>query len=469
MQGSAEISRPGASVSPLRFGTDGVRGVANTELTPELVVLLGRAAARVLHGGTFLIGRDTRRSGPMLQAALSAGLASEGAEVVDLGVLPTPAVAFLSAGEGLPAAMISASHNPFADNGIKLFSAGGRKLADAVEAEIEAEFGRLLGAGPGPHDPATRRSGAGVGRLLGATIADGAERYGRHIVSTLEGRDLEGVKVVLDSANGAAASTAPAVLRALGADVVVIHDKPDGVNINAGCGSNHPADLQAAVVAHRADAGLAFDGDADRVVAVDHTGGLVDGDHIMAICAHDMAARDRLADRTVVVTVMSNLGFLLSMAEAGIKVEQTPVGDRYVLEALDAGGWSLGGEQSGHVIFRSMASTGDGTLTGIHLLDAVRRSGRPLAELAVSAMTALPQVLRSVRVSAAKMAGLADAAEVWDEVTRIEAALGGKGRVLLRPSGTEPVIRVMAEALTAEEAEAIVAHLCDVVTRALGT
>jgi phosphoglucosamine mutase len=429
----------------LKFGTDGVRGVANVELTPELVLSLGRAAARVLPGSTFLIGRDTRVSGPLLQAALSAGLAAEGADVVDLGVLPTPAVAFASADQGLPAAMISASHNPYTDNGVKFFLEGGRKLSDAVEAELEAA---LLHAPSG---------GGPVGRLSSGSHGGG---YESHIVGSVAGRTLDGLHVVLDCANGAASEVAPRVLRLLGAAVDVLHAEPDGTNINDGCGSTHPQSLQAAVVERGADAGLALDGDADRVLAVDHAGALVDGDQIMGLLALDLRSQGRLHGDTLVVTVMSNLGLRLAMADAGIAVHETAVGDRSVLEALEEHGWSLGGEQSGHVIFRDLATTGDGLLTGVQVLDAMRRTGRSLAELAL-VMTRLPQVLRNVRVSSRD--GLDDAAEVWDAVAAVEQRLGREGRVLLRPSGTEPVVRVMVEAGDAAVAEAAVDELCQVV------
>ncbi|HEX4904688.1 MAG TPA: phosphoglucosamine mutase [Acidimicrobiales bacterium] len=428
----------------LRFGTDGVRGVANTDLTPELVLALGRAAARVLPGKRFLIGRDTRRSGPMLEAAFAAGLASEGVAVELLGVVPTPAVAWWSARESVPAAMVSASHNPYADNGIKLFAAGGLKLSDDVEEELEAELDRLLkGVAP---------SGGDVGEVTSRPGAEAA--YVEWLGTTVD--RLDGLRVVVDCANGAAHEAAPDVLRALGAEVHVLHAEPNGVNINEGCGATHPDSLQRKVVELGFDAGLALDGDADRVLAVDHRGRLVDGDHLIAICAQDLSARGLLAANTVVVTVMTNLGFRLAMAERGIDVVETAVGDRYVLEALDEGHLSLGGEQSGHVIFREIATTGDGTLTGIRVLDVVKRSGRALAELADESMTQLPQVLKNVRVAG----GAAEAvAAVAGEVAAVEAELGDHGRVLLRPSGTEPLVRVMVEAPTAAAAEAAVDRL----------
>ena len=442
-----------------RFGTDGVRGVANVDLTPELILALGRAAARVLTADRFLVGRDTRISGSMLLAALSAGVTAEGVDVVDLGVLPTPGVAWASADHRLPAAMISASHNPFADNGIKLFAPGGRKLSDQVEDRLEAELDRLL-ANSAPLRPGP--AGAALGRVRGL---DGRAGYVGALAASLEGRRLDGLSVVLDCANGAAAGVAPDALTAAGADVAVINDRPDGTNINAGVGSNHPEGLAAEVVARGADAGFAFDGDADRVVAVDHNGEVVDGDQIIAICALDRKARQALAGDTVVVTVMANLGFRRAMRKHGIGVVETKVGDRYVLEAMEEGGWSLGGEQSGHVIFRDLATTGDGILTGLQVLDVVHRSGRPLAELA-GVMTRLPQVLRNVPVL--DRHGLDGATEFWDEVEAVRRRLGSDGRVLVRPSGTEPVVRVMVEALTLEEAETTCAELCAAVTRCLG-
>lgn len=442
----------------LKFGTDGVRGVANRELTPELALELGRAAARVLGGDRWLIGRDTRASGPMLAAALAAGLASEGADVVDLGVLPTPGVAHASAAEGVGAAMISASHNPFPDNGIKFFAPGGRKLTDEVEERLEAELAVLRSG----DDRRERPEGGAVGSIT--VDESGHERYVDHLASgVIEGRDLAGLKVVVDAANGAAAGIAAEVFGRLGAEVVVIHDTPDGRNINEACGSTYPESLKAAVVEHGAAAGLALDGDADRVLAVDETGALLDGDQIIGICAIDRHRRGRLANDAVVVTVMSNLGFRQGMAAAGIHVVDTKVGDRYVLEALEAGGHQLGGEQSGHVIFRDLASTGDGLLTGISLLDVVARTGRSLADLAAEAMTRLPQVMINVRTNRRDPDLIA---AVAGPVAAAEARLGSSGRVLLRPSGTEPLVRVMVEAPTDAEARAVAEELAAAVSAA---
>jgi phosphoglucosamine mutase len=436
-----------------------VRGVANVDLTPELVVALGRAAARVLGPGPFLVGRDTRVSGPLLRAALTAGITAEGDDVVDLGILPTPGVAYLSAADGLPAAMLSASHNPFPDNGIKFFAAGGRKLTDDAEQALEAELDRVLDEGP--------RGDIPIGRDVGAiTPGIGSrERYEADLIASLEGRRLDGLRVVIDCAHGAAFAVAPSVLERVGVHVTVLNARPDGTNINADCGSTHPQALQRRVVAEGAHVGLAFDGDADRVLAVDHEGRLVDGDQLIALCAVDRRDRKLLVGDTVVVTVMTNLGFRLAMAEHGIKCVETQVGDRYVLAAMEEGGWSLGGEQSGHVVFRDLATTGDGLLTGLQVLDVVARSGRPLAELA-AVMSRLPQVLRSVRV--ADRDGLEGADALWAEVRAAEASLGDRGRVLIRPSGTEPVVRVMVEAPTATDAEAVAARLSATVERLLG-
>ena len=433
----------------LRFGTDGVRGEADTELTDDLVVAFGRAAARVLPAERFVVGRDTRVSGPRIEAALARGLAAEGMVVDLLGVAPTPAVAWLSATDDHPAAMISASHNPAPDNGIKLFAAGGRKLSDEVEEQLEAELDSLLGR------PVSNSVGGRVHDVHGQV-----KRWCEAVEGSLEGRRLDGLHLVIDCANGAVSEVAGPVLEALGAAVEVLHAAPDGTNINEGCGSTHPEALQAMVRATGADAGLAFDGDADRVLAVDTAGTLVSGDHLIGICAIDRHERGRLPDDTVVVTVMTNLGFRLGMADRGITVVDTQVGDRYVLEALEAGGWTLGGEQSGHVIFRDLATTGDGLLTGVQVLDVVARTGRPLGDLAAAAMTQLPQVLHNVRV-ARRDPSLVE--HLAADIAAIEVELGDHGRVLVRPSGTEPVVRVMVEAPTEAQAEAAAQRLVQAV------
>jgi phosphoglucosamine mutase len=422
----------------LRFGTDGMRADARTVLTASAVAALGRAGAEVLGADNFAIGRDTRESGPALAAALHAGVAAAGGSSVDLGVVPTPAVALWCHEEMVAGATVSASHNPWHDNGVKFFAAGGAKLGDDVQDRIQARFDELVAAG------ATPTAGAGLDRHVEAV-----ERHVASLVASIEGRTLAGLKVIADAANGAASSVATLAFERLGAEVRVLHAAPDGRNINDGCGSNHPQSLQAAVLEEGADLGVAFDGDADRLVAVDGNGELVDGDQIIAICALDRHERGRLAGDAVVVTVMTNLGFRRSMAAAGIKIVDTQVGDRYVLEALHAQGLDLGGEQSGHVIFRELASTGDGLLSAIQLFDVVTRSGRPLAELAAASMTRLPQILRNVRV-----ASLPDGLDSL-VAPLVDAALGrmaGRGRVLIRPSGTEPLVRVMVEAESDAEA-----------------
>jgi phosphoglucosamine mutase len=446
----------------MKFGTDGVRGVANSDLTAELALRLGRAAARVLlddpRRSQVVIGGDTRESTPMLMAALGAGFAAEGVGVTSLGVVPTPTVAYEAQRRGAMGAVVSASHNPFHDNGIKLFAVGGTKLTDEVEARIEAELERL---GPVPDPvPPVHEVGA-VGR-----IDEDHDRaaYVAHVLAMLEGRTLDGLHVVVDTANGAATELAPAVLRAAGAQVTTVADDPDGRNINDRCGATHPDTVAAEVVRLGADLGIALDGDADRLIAVDHTGAIVDGDHIIAICATDLRARGGLRRDTVVVTVMTNLGFRLAMRAAGIHVVETAVGDRYVLEALAAGGYSLGGEQSGHVIFTDHATTGDGILTALALADIVARTA-PLATLAASAMSSFPQVLRNVVVAERAP----DVAELLAaEIAAVERRLGEQGRVLVRASGTEPLIRVMIEASTADEAEAAARELTRVVEHRLG-
>jgi phosphoglucosamine mutase len=389
-----------------------------------------------------------------LERALVAGLTTTGAAVESLGVVPTPVVAWICADRGVAGAMISASHNAYGDNGIKFFAPGGLKLSDEVEADLEAELDGLLGSADAPPVAASERSSTDP--------IDDVARYRQAVMASVEGRDLRGLRVAIDCANGAASEVAPRLLRDLGAVVDVLHASPDGRNINAECGSTYPAALQAAVVAAGADIGLAFDGDADRVLAVDETGELIDGDHLIALCALDMRARGTLVDDTVVVTVMTNLGFRLAMADHGIQVVETQVGDRYVLEALEAGGLSLGGEQSGHVIFRRLATTGDGLLTGVQLLDLLARAGRPLSAMAAEAMTRLPQVLISVPV-AARSEGLLD--DLAEEIAAVESELGDQGRVLVRPSGTEPLVRVMVEAADEARARSAAERLVGAVSR----
>jgi phosphoglucosamine mutase len=439
------------------FGTDGVRGRANADLTPELALSVARAAAGVLadRDGTqrpvAVVGRDPRASGEMLEAAVVAGLASAGAQVLRAGVLPTPAIAHLTAHTGADlGVMISASHNPMPDNGIKLFSRGGHKLPDAVEAAIEQAV--TAGEADGP-----RPTGAEIGRV--SDLTDAGAVYVEHLLSTLE-RPLSGLTLVVDCAHGAAAVCAPEVYRRAGATVHVIGGEPDGWNINDGIGSTHLGPLTEAVRAHRADLGIAHDGDADRCLAVTAEGDVVDGDAILAVCALGLHEHGRLTGDTVVATVMSNLGFHHTMRDAGIAVHTTAVGDRYVLEALRAQGLSLGGEQSGHLVFLDHATTGDGLLTGLSLLSRMAETGSSLAELA-SVVQRLPQVL--VNVPVRDRLAVVESDEVAAAVNHCEAELGDDGRVLLRPSGTEQLVRVMVEAPTQERADAIARRLADVV------
>ena len=438
------------------FGTDGVRGRANGDITAELAVELSVGAAHVLgtlgaFGGSrprAIVARDTRPSGDFLSAAVSAGLAGAGVDVLDAGILPTPGLAHLVQSSGVDlGVMISASHNPAADNGIKFFARGGTKLPDEVEDAIEARLGEEW----------DRPQGADVGTI---TSFDGAvESYVEHLVSTLQ-RPLTGVTVVADCANGAASITGPEALRRAGATVHVIGDRRDGGLINDGVGSTHLGPLQVAVREHGADIGVAFDGDADRCLAVDADGEIIDGDQIMAILALDLKERGKLHDDTLVVTVMSNLGLKLAMREHGIVLGQTGVGDRYVLEEMTLGGYSIGGEQSGHVIIAEHATTGDGELTALHLLQRMVETGRTARELA-DVMTRLPQALINVK-NVDKARATIDRG-VLDAVAAAEAELGEHGRVLLRPSGTEPVVRVMVEAPTDELATATAERLAALV------
>lgn len=460
----------------LTFGTDGVRGDTRRELTEQAVDALGRAAAEVLGAERFAVGRDTRVSGPALVEALRRGVQRAGGSVVDLGVVPTPAVARWCDDERVAGAVVSASHNPWHDNGVKLFAPGGRKLDDGSQHEIERRLRGLLDRGlevpaygelTEQRPDSERRDRAGtVRRDVNDTENLARDRHIRAVTASLEGRDLVGLRIVADAANGAAHRSAPNCLHGLGAEVETIHAAPDGYNINDGCGSLHPESLQAAVVSSGADAGLAFDGDADRVLAVDGTGALVDGDQILAVCAIDRAQRGRLAGNAVVVTVMANLGFRQAMAGRSIDVVETPVGDRHVLEALEDRGLVLGGEQSGHLIFRDLATTGDGLLTAVQLLDAVKRSGASLHDLAARAMTRLPQVLVGVPMpEAVRPTNLA--ATLGTIATAAAARLQDSGRVLLRPSGTEPLVRVMVEAADLETAQAEADQLAANVAEAL--
>ena len=439
------------------FGTDGIRGVAGTELTRELATGLGRAAVVVLgrHGTgapTIVVGRDTRRSGEWLEDALVEGILAAGGEALLVGIEPTPAIAFLTVDRGASAAVvISASHNPPEDNGIKFFGANGTKLSDELEDEIEAALSEPVPtAGP----LGARRDGEG-----------GRERYLEHLVACADGR-LDGMSVVIDCANGAASGFAPEVLRRLGADVHPIHDQPDGDNINVGCGALHPEVVAAEVVRLGADAGVAHDGDADRALFADADGNVIDGDQVLAACAIAMKERGVLAGERVVTTVMANLGFHRAMGKAGIEVLTAPVGDRYVLEEMLRSGAMLGGEQSGHVIFREQATTGDGLLTAVRFLSLAASRGSTVREVA-SCMRRFPQIL--VNVPVGDPAGLAAAGRVWDAVRRTEDELGDGGRVLVRASGTEPLVRVMVEAEEEDQASRHAQALAGAVRSALGT
>ncbi|PSR58986.1 phosphoglucosamine mutase [Nocardia sp. MDA0666] len=438
------------------FGTDGVRGLANDSLSPELALQISAAAAQVLGRGrsraVAVVGRDPRASGEMLEAAVTAGLTAAGMSVLSVGVLPTPAVAYLTAAyDACLGVMISASHNAMPDNGIKIFAAGGHKLDDTVEDKIE-ELVRAKSF--------VRPTGAGIGRVLSLSGVDGHvedhyslagthERYVEHLVEAT-GRDLSGVTVVVDCAHGAASDVGPAAYREAGARVVAINAEPNGLNINERCGSTHLEHIQRAVLEHGADLGLAHDGDADRCLAVDGSGSVVDGDAIMAILALAMHESGELVQDTLVATVMSNLGLHIALRDAGITVRTTAVGDRYVLEELRRGGYSLGGEQSGHLVFPRYGTTGDGLLTGLKLMARMVETGRGLGDLA-SVMTTVPQVL--VNVPVADKAAVAAAPEVREAVAEAERTLGDNGRILLRPSGTEQLIRVMVEATDSHRAK----------------
>ncbi|MBF9067889.1 phosphoglucosamine mutase [Streptacidiphilus fuscans] len=448
------------------FGTDGVRGLANVDLTAEMAMGLSVAAAHVLgdlgafegHRPVAVVGRDPRASGEFLEAAVVAGLASSGVDVLRLGVLPTPAVAYLTEALGVDfGVMLSASHNPMPDNGIKFLAKGGHKLDDAIEDAIEAHFERFGG------EEWSRPTGAGVGRV--SDHAAGLDQYVDHLLSVLPNR-LDGLRIVLDTAHGAAAVASPEAFRRAGATIVhVIGAEPDGLNINDGVGSTHLDQLRAAVVEHGADLGIAHDGDADRCLAVDHTGTEIDGDQILAVLALGLREAGVLAKDTVVATVMSNLGFKLAMEREGIDLVQTAVGDRYVLESMKEHGYTLGGEQSGHVILLEHATTGDGTLTGLMLAARVAATKKPLQELA-AVMTRLPQVMINVKGVDKTRAALDP--ELVDAVAAAEKELGDTGRVLLRPSGTEPLVRVMVEAADLAQAQEVCERLATVVRERLG-
>lgn len=443
------------------FGTDGVRGLANREVTADLALGLAQAAARILGAAArsegrrpvAVLARDPRISGQFISAAVAAGLASAGVDVFDAGVIPTPAAAYLIANIDADfGVMISASHNPAADNGIKFFAAGGRKLPDETEDRIEAALGV----------PSLTPTGADVGRIR--RFSDAEDRYVVHLLGSLGTVRLNGLHVVIDCAHGAAAGISPEVFTDAGATVTVIGNDPDGLNINDGVGSTHLGHVAAKVLEVGADIGIAHDGDADRCLAVDASGTVVDGDQIMAIIANSLHRRGALKDDTLVATVMSNLGLKLAMADAGIRVVETRVGDRYVLEAMNEGTYSLGGEQSGHVIMSDYATTGDGVLTGLQLAAEMARTGKSLAELA-AIMTVYPQILVNVR--GVTRDGVHEDEVLAAAVAEAEAELGSDGRVLLRPSGTEPMVRVMVEAKTQEVADRLANALADVVLERL--
>lgn len=449
----------------LRFGTDGVRGDAENDLTTPYVVALGRAVARVLRPERVLVGRDTRESGPRIVAGLAIGLRSEVVDATLLGVLPTPAIAFVAAQTGVPAAIVSASHNRWSDNGVKVIGADGRKLASAVESDVEAELELELGS-------TWDRRSYPYEEIEPSFAADGssAAAYEAHLLSTLlaDGGDsgrLAGLEVVVDCANGAGFDVGPRVLRAAGARVHVLHAAPDGRNINDDCGSTYPESLRRAVVERGAALGLALDGDGDRVLAVDECGDLVDGDQIMMMTAVDLHDRAMLRNNAIAVTVMSNLGLRRALGRRDIGVVETPVGDRHVVAAMQALDLVLGGEQSGHIVFSQYATTGDGLLTGLHVAELLVRTGKPLSALA-GQMTHVPQVLVNVRV--ARSVDVAASAVLDAAVREVEADLGETGRVLVRASGTEPLMRVMIEADDQSVADTAAARLRDVVISEFG-
>ncbi|MED4878500.1 phosphoglucosamine mutase [Anoxybacillus geothermalis] len=444
------------------FGTDGVRGVANRELTPELAFQIGRCGGYVLTKSIerpkVLIGRDTRISGHMLEGALVAGLLSIGVEVMRLGVISTPGVAYLTKALGAQAGiMISASHNPVQDNGIKFFGPDGFKLSDEQEAEIEA----LIDNG---EDMLPRPIGAGLGQVN--DYFEGGQKYLQYLKQTIDEEDFSGMKIALDCAHGATSSLATYLFADLDADVVTMGASPNGLNINEGVGSTHPEALAAFVKEKGADVGLAFDGDGDRLIAVDENGNIVDGDQIMYICAKYLKETGRLKHQTVVSTVMSNLGFYKALEAQGMKSVQTAVGDRYVVEEMKKNGYNLGGEQSGHIIFLDYNTTGDGMLTALQLVNIMKIKGKPLSELA-GEMKKYPQLLVNVRVKEKEK--VMENEQVKNVIAEVEAEMNGNGRVLVRPSGTEPLVRIMAEAPTEEACRAYVERIADVVRREMGT
>lgn len=439
------------------FGTDGVRGVANTELTAEIAYKLGRAGAYVLTKGThkpkILVGKDTRISGDMLEDALVSGILSVGAEAVRVDVIPTPAIAYLTRKYNADAGVvISASHNPVEYNGIKFFNGEGFKLSDELEDRIQRVIENNFEGVPAP-------TGKDVGRSI---IEDNAQDdYVEFTKSTID-IDLTGLKVALDCANGAAYQTAVKTFRELGADVRVINNDPDGININDNCGSTHPEELMDYVVRKKCDVGFAFDGDADRCLAVDEKGNLVNGDFIMGICGKYLKKQGRLKNNKIVVTVMSNMGLEIALEKEGITEEKTKVGDRYVLEEMKKGGYVLGGEQSGHIIFLEFNTTGDGLVTALQMSSIIKKSGKKVSELA-SIMKELPQVLVNVRVASDKINLYKEDGQVVSAIDEIESRLKGRGRVLIRPSGTEPLLRIMLEGENQDEIENLANSLANLI------
>ena len=442
------------------FGTDGVRGVAGSELTIELATQLGQAGAYVLtkeqeHQPTIIVGCDTRISGGMLASALMAGICSVGANAIYVGVVPTPAIAYLTRKHKVDAGVvISASHNPMEFNGIKFFNGDGYKLSDALEDEIEALIRSNM-------DGVSLPTGSGVGRIdYRFDLRDEYVEFMKKCVPV----DLKGLKIVVDCAEGASYYTSVRTLEDLGENLIPIHITPDGTNINANCGSTHMDELQARVVYEKADLGIAFDGDADRMLAVDENGKMVDGDQLMAICGNYMKEKGTLKKNTIVVTVMTNLGFTLMGEEKGIHVEKTRVGDRYVLENMLQNGYNIGGEQSGHIIFLDDNTTGDGLLSALHLLQVMVETGRKLSDLA-AVMEVLPQALVNAKVPNHKKDKFMEYAEISDAIKKVEERFGGEGRVLIRPSGTEPLVRVMIEGKNQEEIDSEAKKLADLITK----
>lgn len=443
------------------FGTDGIRGIANMDLTPELAFKVGRAGAYVLSKGKkgkIVVGKDTRLSGDMLEAALTAGILSTGLDVISLGVVPTPAVAYLTKKyNALAGVVISASHNPVEYNGIKFFNEEGFKLNDEIEEEIESYIEK-------DHEIPLRPIKGEIGRTI--MESDGYKHYMSHLKSTIN-HDFKGLKIAVDCGNGAVFSIAPMLIRELNAEVVVINDNPNGVNINVECGSTNPSMIKSLVLETKADIGLSFDGDADRLIAVDEKGNIIDGDHILAICGTYLKEQGKLKNNTVVGTVMTNIGLDVYLKNNGMKVVKTKVGDRYVLEEMMNNGYILGGEQSGHIIFLEHSTTGDGMLTALQLINVMKETGKKASELN-SIMTSYPQVLENARVRKELKDSYMENEEIKSEIERIENMFKGEGRVIIRPSGTEPLIRVMIEGKDKEKIEAVARDLARFIEERLG-